>query len=185
MTFAAELASILKTTEKNAIVRAAKMRLLPVCGRCGGCGRYSFNGHHSVCYGCNGEGQRAPKAGEHATVIEDAREAVDSGKLDAYLEMLAAARRTKNARDIVLGAWKDTGIEKAYSWFKAVPSHPEFNQRDRDIADINARMARAYDAVSEASFAKKVDVLALDKLMAEALAEIAAADAEFKAYTDC
>lgn len=78
MTFAAELAAILKTTEKNALTRAAKMKLLPVCGRCGGCGRYSFNGSHSVCYGCNGEGQRAPNASEQADVIEAARDAVQA-----------------------------------------------------------------------------------------------------------
>jgi hypothetical protein len=38
------------------------------CGRCGGSGRYSYNQMHgSVCYGCNGNGERLTKRGAAAS----------------------------------------------------------------------------------------------------------------------
>jgi hypothetical protein len=115
-------------------------------------------------------------------VIDAAAAAVAKGELEAYLARLAAHARTKNARDVVIAAWKATGISTAYDWRRSVPSHPEHNERDMDIAAINARMASAYQAVQDASFARHVDVIELDRLMTEALAVIAAAEADLKEY---
>lgn len=40
------------------------------CGRCGGCGEYSFNQMHgSVCYGCGGSGAKLTKRGYAAQLF--------------------------------------------------------------------------------------------------------------------
>lgn len=185
MSFVDDLALILKTTPKNAPVRAAAMRLFPPCGRCGGSGRYSFNGSHSICYGCSGNGQRPPgrKSEEHLTLTR-ALEAVQDGTLDLYLRRLQASRDSKNARDKVLTAWKDTGVDKMYRWVNGYETSPTFNQRDFDIAQINKKMCDAYNTVCELSFKKDVDPLDLLAAMNKALADIAAFDLELKEYVN-
>lgn len=183
-----EIAQILGTTEKNLDARLIGLRIAPVCERCGGCGRYSFNQvDGSRCYGCNGKGHIAPRERDLPAMLEAAREAAQDGRLDAYLEYLSALRVTKNATDRVMAAWKATGISNAYDWRKSfgADAHP----RDRDIAAINARMAAAYDRVSKAAMALnprkdtyRADVLALAAMVAEAMDTIEIAKSELDAY---
>lgn len=192
MSFEATLAAILNTTEKNALARAAGLQLLPVCNRCGGSGHYSYNQiSGTTCFKCAGRGQVAPTKRQQKEVLQDAQAAVDSGKLDTYLADMATRARCKNALDQVMKAWKATGISQAYAWQNASASSPTFNLRDRDIADINAKMAAAYDTVQKAqgeTFGKNVDKTAafanLASVLDTALQTIAAAEVEFKSYLE-
>lgn len=198
MTLAA-LATILETNEKNVIARAKGMRLLPVCGRCGGTGHYSFNGSHSICYGCNGAGQIAPKEHELPSIIAEAEAAKTDGRFATYMRFLEAQRVTRNASDKVMTVWKATGISNAYNWRKACNGtpredgyvNPDFCQRDADIAAINAKMAAAYCRVTDAgnyinskSKTYHADMIAFAELLDTALAEIEAARLEFMAYQE-
>lgn len=42
------------------------------CGRCGGSGKFSFNGEHDRCYGCNGQGTALTSKGKRARAAYDA-----------------------------------------------------------------------------------------------------------------
>lgn len=184
----AEIAAILKTTEANLAARLVGLKIAPVCGRCGGSGRYSFNQiDGSRCYGCNGKGHVAPHDNDLPAMLEAALKASEDGRLAAYLEFLTARRTTKDATDRVMAAWGATGISATYDWNKSYGENA--NPRDRDIANINAKMAAAYDRVSKAAFALnpkretyQADVIALATLVGEALDTIAAAKAELDAY---
>ncbi len=186
MSFELDLSTILNTTEANAIRRAAGLRILPACGRCGGCGHYSYNQiNGTTCFGCGGSGQVAPKAGQQADVLTEAKAAVADGRLTVYLEDLAISKRTKNAAKVVMDAWKATGISAQYNWTKAVVAG-----RDRDISTINKRMCESYNRVEKAAmdvrFAKretKADLVrTLDMVLAAALTEIAAAQHDLQTY---
>lgn len=171
--FIAQLAAILKTTEKNAPTRAAKMQLFPVCDRCGGTGRYSFNGSHSVCYKCHGDRCVFPNGKQYKAVLVSATGAFEDGTLHRYLEVLRVRQEAKNARDVVLKAWGDTGVSKLYDWRKAVKSHPEFNERDAEIAAINKIMSDAYQTVADVSWQSEIDWVSLRDAMNTALQKIA------------
>lgn len=181
-----DIAQILGTTEKNLNARLIGLKIAPVCGRCGGCGRYSFNGQHSICYGCGGKGHVAPSDRDLPAIYADACEAAQDGRLSAYLEFLAARRATKNATDRVMSAWKGTGIGAAYDWRKSYG--PYANPRDRDIAEINAKMAHAFGRVLTAASgldphaaSYRADTIALARMVDEALDLIARAELEFQA----
>lgn len=193
------LAEVLETTEKNVLARAKGLRILPKCGRCHGSGRYSFNGSHSICYGCNGAGQRAPKPAELADIIADAEAAKVDGRFATYMRFLEASRVTKDASAKMMEAWKATGVSALYDWRKATNGtpradgyvNPNFSQRDSDIADINAKMCAAYERVTNAGHAINVksetyhaDVIAFAELLAAGLAEIEAARVELVAYLE-
>lgn len=186
MTILADIAAVLETTEANAMNRVYGLRLAPACGRCGGCGQYSFNGSHSRCYGCNGAGQRKPRCEEMASVLVAAEACKSDGRLAAYLTYLDARRVTKRATDKVMAAWKATGIGAAYDWRKAVSTSPAFDAEHGRIADINSKMCAAYKTVSEAAYAinsakptYQQDVIALAATLAAALIAIEAANQEF------
>lgn len=185
MTFIAELAAILETSEKNCIVRAAKLKLLPACNRCRGSGHYSFNGTSSICYGCNGSGQRKPRASEEESVIENAVACKDDGRFALYLKALDARTLAKTATQRVMAAWEQTGISAAYSWQNAA-AHARTGQyqRDRDIADINRKMSDAFSSVLHFKGDLRDDAVAIafGETVAAALNTIAAAKAEFDAY---
>lgn len=187
----AQIAIVLETTEKNVLARAKGLKLLPKCGRCLGTGHYSFNGSHSNCYGCNGAGQSVPKSGDFDEILADAEACKTDGRFAAYMLYLEATRATKNAVDQVMKAWTGSGISAAYDWRKAVQSahNPSFCQRDRDISDINKKMADAYTTVSKVFLSSKsptyqADVIAFAATVKAALETVAAADAEFKAYME-
>lgn len=168
----AQIATALRTTEGRLYARLVGLKIAPVCGRCGGCGRYSFNGSHSRCYGCNGSGHKAPTARQLPGILAEAEACAADGRLDAYLEFLAANRRIRNAVDKVMAEWKATGISDMYDWREAADGV----QPHRRIADVNAKMAAAYERVMHASFALapssptyQQDVMALDRMTEEAL----------------
>lgn len=118
------------------------------CGRCGGSGSYSFNSMDgSRCYGCGGSGYRARRLS--ADLLEQAREAVVAGKLDAYLEQArakaAAKSAAKGAEKAVMDAWKATGIANMYRWQDAANKiEPHLT-----ISKFNHRMSTAYAHVSK------------------------------------
>lgn len=191
MSFESELAVILKTTEKNAIPRAAGLRILPVCGRCGGCGHYSYNQiSGSVCFGCGGTGQTAPKKAQMKNVLESAAEAMADGRFEDYIEKIACAKRVKNGLESVLTAWKATGIAKLYDWTKGYETSPTATRRDIDISAINKKMSNAYTKASAAyaltytkdKSKKEAAMKNCDAAIAEALSEIAAANDELQKY---
>lgn len=198
MTTQAEIAKVLETTEKNVLVRAAGLKLLPTCGRCGGSGRYSFNQMDGDrCFGCKGSGQRMPKPAELPAVLAAAESCKADGRFAAYMNYLDCKRITKNATARAMKAWTDTGISAAYNWRHShggTPRedgyvNPNFCQRDCDIAAINAKMCKAYERVSEAPFALHPStegyharVVALAGILSQALADIEAANQEFIAY---
>jgi hypothetical protein len=176
MTNIAQLAKVLETTEDRVWVRAAGLRLLPVCGRCGGCGRHSFNGSHSICYGCGGKGQRAARHDELPAILADAEACRTDGRLERYMQFLQASRVIKRATDTVMAAWKATGISDAYDWRSAFKSSPTYNVQDEAMAGVNAGMCGAYEVVSKAANALNPiapayqdDVIALAAMVGEAL----------------
>lgn len=176
MTDIGQLAKTLNTTEDRVWVRAAGLRLLPTCGRCGGCGRYSFNGSHSICYGCNGKGQRTPRPDEFPAILADAEACRTDGRFDRYMQFLQASRVIKRATDTVMAAWKTTGISGAYDWRSSFKSSPTYNVRDEAMAGVNALMCGAYEVVSKAANALNPsaptyqdDVIALAAMVDEAL----------------
>ncbi len=198
MTELQTLAEILQTTEKNALVRAAKLGIGRVCNRCGGTGRYSFNGSHSICYGCNGARFVSPKAADMPRMIEEAEAAVANGKFAIYMRFLEAQKATKGALDRAMEAWTTTQISEAYDWRNASGGtprasdgwvNPKFNQRDADISEINRKMFEAYERVQKAGYAINAqsetyhsDMIEYAAILEQALKDIAAADIEFKEY---
>lgn len=200
MTIRTDIAAVLKTTETNVDARLVGLKIAPVCGRCGGSGRYSFNQMDGDrCYGCNGKGHVKPTEGQLGDMLVAAEECATDGRLAAYLDFLEALRVSKNATDKIMAAWKATGISEAYDWTRVChPPHsprddgyvnPKFCQRDADISEINSKMCAAYTRVSKASDklnsrseTYRADVLALAGIVAEALAAIEAAKAEFDEY---
>lgn len=195
-----EIATVLKTTEANVDARLVGLKIAPVCGRCGGSGRYSFNQiDGDRCYGCNGKGHVKPAERELGDILHAAEDCAKDGRLDAYLAFLEAARVAKNADRKVLDAWQATGISKEYDWTRVThPPHdpredgyvnPKFRQRDADIAAINRKMADAHELVNNAaknlnsrSETYRSEVVALAALVNEALSAIATAKAELDAY---
>lgn len=191
MTFAAELAQILETTEKNVFIRASKLRIMPACGRCLGSGRYSFNlTHGDRCFGCNGSGQRMPNAAEESEVIEAAKATKEDGRFADYMAFIGALSATKNAAQKVMNAWKATGISAQYDWRKSAEykriGTPEF-KRDNDMSIINKKMSDAYTSVQSVwlnykSETYQADVLALAEALKGALATVEAARVELVEY---
>lgn len=189
----AEIATVLRTTEGNAMRRVFGMRLWNTyCGRCGGSGQYSFNGSHSNCYGCNGRGAPTQTERDYPGILENAKAAVADGRLDKYLTYLESAAIAKNATRKVLDAWQATGISNQYDWRKSAEFSrlglPEY-KRDHDISQINRKMADAYNVVNKCAMklnpkveTYRDDVIVLAGYVKEALAAIADAEEELKDY---
>lgn len=145
----AEVAAVLNTTEKNVKTRAVKMRLTPVCSRCGGCGHYSYNQMTgTTCFGCNGYGVATLTEKNAAFTLANAREAVAAGKLETYLAGLKAQQESKNGHDRMFAAWKPS---------LAAKGNPHHGLRDAECTaaqlacrNANSRIARAYDVASNA-----------------------------------
>lgn len=142
----AELASILKTNEKNAPTRAVKMRLSPACSRCLGSGQYSFNGTHSTCYRCSGGGADPVTLKNIDSVIDNARAAAEDGRLEGYVEAIRAAAEVKKNHELIFSAWKASVANKGC---------PHHCKRDEECAphelacrQANFRIAEAYKAYS-------------------------------------
>lgn len=192
MTDIATLALILgNEVAEKAIVRAAKLRILPVCGRCLGSGHYSHNGTHSRCYGCEGTGQRRPKdAAEWAEVVAAAEACKEDGRLTDYLKACEARAKLRGASKQVLDAWKAADFGSHYDWMRAAawfrePTHE--NKRHREISDINKKAADAYKCVEAQHLNSKSPTYDADCLTAAlvldwALATVEAARRELLVY---
>lgn len=151
----AELAVILRTdNEKRLLARILGSGIAPLCGRCGGCGEYSYNQRDgSRCFGCNGLRVVLPKnAKQWAETVERAK----SLDVDAYLDGVRMRAEAEKATDTVMAAWVATGISGRYSWMKAADASkalaagevltPELAEHRRQ-ADLNATMAACFDHV--------------------------------------
>jgi hypothetical protein len=154
----AATAEALRTNLENLAPRLKGLELGPVCGRCLGSGRYSYNAMHgTVCYGCNGARYVDPKRkGQWEAVLADALVIAADGRLDAYLAYLKARQVAGRAEKATLKAWTATGIGKAYDWRKSYgeDARPE----DVRISNLNKRMSVAYEAVCAAARkARKVE----------------------------
>jgi hypothetical protein len=116
-----------------------------------------------------------------AALIAKVEAAVARGDLEAYFERNRKAARRKNATTIVMRAWTATGISPMYDWRKAADGISPH----REIADINAPMAKAYDKVQAMSLkvaqGKATDV-DLDAAIDEALEVIATEATKLEAY---
>ena len=138
------LATIVETSEANAPIRARKMKLTPVCSRCGGTGHYSFNGSNSTCYRCAGAKCDPVNEKTLPVVIENAKRAVKEGELSAYLDRLAAEKEIKENSNKVFTTWK------ASTAAKGNPSHmvddKDCTPEQLACRKANARIAEAYTA---------------------------------------
>jgi hypothetical protein len=175
--FVGELATILRARAHTAVNRAMRLKIMPICGRCGGCGRYSFNGTHSTCYGCNGTGQTQPRTELQRTlVLEVARACVADGRLDAYLELLKAQERAKDAWNKAMAKWK------AFNAESFVPVH--FTVQSDFEGVMNAKISPLMTVIQDAGWKKDWHAVnaamdELDEVLAWGRAQIAA-DPELK-----
>lgn len=156
MNYTQELCMILKVNEKNLHARVIGLRLGDVCGRCGGCGRYSFNYQDGDrCYGCLGSGQVFPAKKRLPELVVKAKAAVTSGALDAYLVNLQARAKSKDAIDKIFKAWHAAFEAPAdYNWRNATRYYgcdsdrrrdPSYTKRDDGLAKINHLANAAYE----------------------------------------
>lgn len=177
MTIENEIAELLKVQDaKKLNARIVGMKLSPVCSRCGGSGQYSFNQiDGSRCYGCNGSGHRAPTKRDMPGILTAAREAVNAGELDVYLQRLRDAAFAKRAVDMIFEAWKATSVARANS----AASHI---LRDDDVEglakvrDANHVMAAEYERFRKVRYDAKIDATAKAELAREVIENIKAAD---------
>lgn len=170
-----QLAAILRTTEKNAIVRAQRMKLTPACGRCGGSGNYSYNQMDGTrCFGCAGAGHVKPSDKAMPMVIARAEAAAADGTLDAYLKRLEDARVAKTATKTVLAAWSASRVAKV----NCAVSHGVRDHEVPHLAELRAANKWMYDAVVAVERAAYGDVSVLADLVRKALVIIAEADYE-------
>ena len=171
-----DIASILRTTEKNVATRVVALKIGDTCSRCCGTGRYSYcQTHGDRCFQCGGFGQVMPK--NLVALLARAEAAVADGTLAAYLARLAAAREAKNAVDRVMAAWKDAeklnGYEKIWRELRTEP------EKHADIVRRNSICHAAVERVQKAVHALKPHEVA--PILKTALAEIAEVHAELSA----
>lgn len=174
----ATVATILRTTEKNATTRIMNMKLGPTCGRCGGSGQYSFNGSHSRCYGCDGYGHGMPKspAGWEATA-ERATVAANDGTLDAYIARNAARARCKDGWKRAMAAWQAVDALNGYgkNWFTL----DKLPNRDQVVArnTVGVNLCNALRALDQGT---KTDWVEYDRVLTAGLAELARIKSELE-----
>lgn len=170
-----ELAALLKTS--NLDLRLVGMKLGPTCGRCLGSGQYSFNGTHSRCYGCNGNGVILPRASEWEETCERAKAAVSNGDLDRYLASLEARARCKNGMKRALAAWTLMDIANGYSknWnrLKTLPNAERVIARN----NVGNDLCKALQALDKGV---TTDWIEYDRVLTEGLARLAEITEELK-----
>jgi hypothetical protein len=187
-----EIAEILKTNEKNVTARIAGLKLGDVCGRCGGSGNYSYNAMHGTrCYGCGGSGQVLPKTLKgRIALAQRAREAVAAGKLEPYLEEVAARRRVQTAQTQMFAAWSEIFKTFPYNWMQAATETREnVSTLNRWRADQNAICAKASDVFLgllrqyefPAKGKERITALEVEKALADTLAVFAEVRARVEA----
>lgn len=144
-----EIMELLQVKERFFKARIIRMRIGVVCPRCGGSGKFSYcEAYGDTCFECGGVGQSTPtKRSEWENTLEMARKAAESGRVSEYLDGLRAISQAKNATDVVMRAWEESGIKAKYDWMKAADGHPEH----RYYADLNSRMCAAYEETDKAA----------------------------------
>ena len=155
----AELARVLKTTEGNALKRAHAMKLTPVCGRCGGCGQYSFNQVDGTrCYGCAGVGHVLPRDKDLPGVLEAAKAAVAEGRLEQYFAEIEARKVAKRGSDRIFEVWGKTHAARVWKgWASHVFGHP--NSRPEYQLPGNHEAVRAANAEMSALYHRAEDAM--------------------------
>ncbi len=135
----AQVIADLQTTEKNLFKRMGGLKIGVTCGRCLGSGHYSYcQTHGTRCFGCGGVGVVAPKTdAQWLDVAAQAREAAQSGKVDAYLEQLRARAKSKNGFDRAFAAWKKLDELNGYggNWRNATDEQKEINKLGASLID--------------------------------------------------
>ncbi|MCC0004650.1 MAG: hypothetical protein H6872_05730 [Methylobacteriaceae bacterium] len=148
------LAELFGTSTKNAAIRAVKLKLTPVCGRCCGTGAYSFNQiDGDRCFGCHGSGHAAVAPSNIASVVAAARLAIADGRHARYLDALANQRQAAEMSKRIFEAWRASA---------AARGNPSHTLRDEDCTEqqlrcrrANARIAAAYEALTPLDVAHK------------------------------
>lgn len=143
MNISEEIAELMQTTPKNAVIRAMKLRLTPVCGRCGGSGHYSYNQiSGTVCFSCNGYGCKVPSERNREEILINVQTAIDNGTYKNYLDGLEARKKGKVLKDKMFSAWRASIAAK---------NNPKHWLRDDEITpfelaarEANSRIANAY-----------------------------------------
>lgn len=179
-----QLATLLRTTAKNLPARIAGMKLGPVCGRCGGSGRHSFNQMDGdTCWGCKGAGHVLPsKPAEWKATADRAAEAVSSGLLDAYLAELDARRRCKNGMKRAFAAWTKMDALNGYgkNWMDVdkMPNSAQVIERNQVGVDLVKKLQEIEYAGMKT---RKTDWVEYDRVLTEGLATLEAITKELEA----
>lgn len=189
-----EIAAVLRVSMKNLDARIMAMKLGPICSRCGGCGRYSFNQiDGDRCFGCNGHGVMKPRQSDLPGVLEAAKAAAADGRLDRYVDGLRAAQVAKHGRDRFFAAWRASKVARVLEgWGSHMYGHgddpiwqvpgnfAEIREANRKMAKASEEMRAAVDAWQNARPAPGVDrqelAIAAEIAVEKAIAEVAAAD---------
>ncbi len=140
------------STPEDKLFKAVQYRLSAigagkVCSRCGGCGHYSFNGSHSICYGCQGAGKVIRKLDGKA--YDEGMAQVAAGQLDEYLEFKRASANMAKYRDEISYS-TISGYSFKQTW-EAAPT--EWNAKATRLAanDWNAFLSREWSKIAEAA----------------------------------
>ncbi len=132
--------------QKNVQFRLAAIGAGRTCTRCGGCGRYSFNGTHSICYKCNGVGKVVQRLTDK--VYAEAEAQVASGELAKYLEYKQATKDVQRYQDEL--SYVVCGGDSVSLRFEYVDNRPtgELFDATRDLRAVDFSAARlAYAGV--------------------------------------
>jgi len=178
------IATLFKTNANNAKVRILKLKLGPTCGRCGGSGQYSYNHRDgTTCWGCNGHGVTLPNtSGEWVATEKAAQEALEDGRHQAYLDRLAAQRRSKKGWDRAMEAWQRLEALNGYTAASRKCNHATGERPDR-WDEIKARNDLGYTLCTDLQAldkGKNTDWIAYDERLTKGLAEIEAAIKELE-----
>lgn len=100
------LQTALRTNDESRVwTRVVALGEYDTCGRCGGCGQYSYcQMHGTTCFGCGGSGKKRPKL--TAGLCERIEAHVAAGKLDTYLQNIRLAAEAKHAGEKLFAAWR-------------------------------------------------------------------------------
>ncbi len=191
-----QIAVVLQCSLKNVEARIVALKIGPVCGRCGGCGEYSFNQMDgSRCFGCSGYGHVKPKAKDLPAVLEEAQRAAADGRLERYVDGLQAAREAKAGSARIFAAWHAQRAARVLAgWGSHIYGHGKNHDLEvpgnfAEVRAANSAMCAACDrghkAISAWEFPGRgagVDrqalAIAARDGIAQAIADIRAADVE-------
>jgi hypothetical protein len=166
-----DLATLLRTTEKNLNARIVGLKIGPVCSRCGGSGRYSFNQvDGDLCYGCKGAGNCVPSESALDDTWARAKAVAADGTLDTYIARIQARARCKNASKRVFAAWHEmdaiNGYDKNWRDLDALPNKDEVVANNKVGVDL-------CDAIQKLDQGEKTDWVEFERVLVAGLARLA------------